>query len=229
MSLIRHKLAAATAVAAAISLSAAPAAAIGLPRVAGQGQAWDADALNVAEHGRRGHHGHWGHDDLDIDGDDILAGVLILGGIAAISAIANSGKRHEPVYRQPESYPEPESDYQAPARDDRYRSGGMAEAVDVCVAEIEAGRGPVSSVDRASRSGEGWYVAGELDGGTPYTCWIDGNGRVTDIETDTNGASYDAPEDGAEGDDGGYATVQKQAVDGVAGDDGELALAQAAD
>jgi hypothetical protein len=105
----------------------------------------------------------------------------------------------------------------------------MADAVDQCVAEIEAGRGPVNSVDRASRSGEGWYVAGELEGGTPYTCWIDGNGRVTDIEAGNNGASYDAPEDGAEGGDGGYAIVQKQAVDGVAGDDGELAFAQAAD
>ena len=38
MSLIKHKLAAATAVAAAFSLAATPAAAAELPRVAGQGQ-----------------------------------------------------------------------------------------------------------------------------------------------------------------------------------------------
>ena len=71
----------------------------------------------------------------------------------------------------------------------------------------------VVSVDRASRSGEGWYVAGELDGGTPYTCWIDGNGRVTGIEAGDYGASYDAPVDDGEGGDGGYATLQKQPVE----------------
>ena len=223
MSLIKHKLAAATAVAAAFSLAAAPAAAVELPRVAGQGQPWDADALDVEGHGRHGHHDGWGHDDdWDIDGDDVLAGVLILGGIAAISAIANSGKRHETVYQDREPYPEPEADYQTPARDDRYRGGGMAEAVDTCVAEVEAGRGAVSSVDRASRSGEGWYVAGELDGGTPYTCWIDGDGRVTDIEAGDLGASYEAPAD-----ETAYDTVQKQAVDGAPGEDGRYELAQA--
>jgi hypothetical protein len=222
MSLIKHKLAAATAVAAALSLAAAPASAAELPRVAGQGETWDAHALDVAGHGHhRGHRGGWGRgDDWDIDGDDVLAGVLILGGIAAISAIANSGKHREQSYPEP-SYPEPEAypdgvAYQAP--DDRSRSGGMAQAVDTCVAEVEAGRGPVGSVDRASRSGDGWYVAGELDGGAPYSCWVDGAGRVTDIEAGDTGASYEAPDES----EAGYSTVQKQAAD-----DGQYALAQA--
>ena len=233
MSLIKHKLAAATAVAAAFSLAATPAGAVDLPRLAGQGQTWDADALNVEGHGRHGgHHGGWDDDDWDIDGDDVLAGVLILGGIAAISAIANSGKRREQSYPEqsyPEqSYPEPEpypedSGYQAPARDNSYRGGGMAQAVDTCVAEVEAGRGPIGTVDRASRSGEGWYVAGELDGGTPYSCWIDGGGRITDVEAGDVGASYEAPVDG----EVAFTTVQKQQVDGDPGDDGVYALAQA--
>ena len=64
----------------------------------------------------------------------------------------------------------------------RIGSGGMADAVDTCVAEVEAGNGPIGSVDRASRSGEGWYVAGELESGPPFACWIDGTGRVSDIE-----------------------------------------------
>ena len=196
MRLITHKLAAATAVAAAFSLAATPAAAVELPRVAGQGQTWDAGALDVEGHGHHGHHGRH-DDDWDVDGDDVLAGVLILGGIAAISAIANSGKHHEQPYPE-RSYPEPEAypddaGYQAPAPDTRFRGGGMGDAVDTCVAEVEAGRGAVGSVDRASRSGEGWYVAGELDGGTPYACWIDGAGRVTDIEAGDFGASYEAP------------------------------------
>ena len=210
MSLIKHKLAAATAVAAAFSLAASPAMAGG----------------HGGHHG--GHHGGWGHDDdWDIDGDDVLAGVLILGGIAAISAIANSGKHREQSYPEP-SYPEGEpyredAGYRAPAPDTRYRAGGMGEAVDTCVAEVEAGRGPVGSVDRASRSGEGWYVAGELDGGVAYACWIDGAGRVTDIEAGDLGASYEAPADG----EAAYDSVRKQAVGGVAGDEDAYALAQA--
>jgi hypothetical protein len=169
-----------------------------------------------------------GDDDWDIDGDDVLAGVLILGGIAAISAIANSGRHREQVYQEPEPIPT-RGRLPGAAADDRYRSGGMADAVDRASPKSRPAADRSSSVDRASRSGEGWYVAGELDGGTPYPCWIDGDGRVTDIEAGNNGASYDAPEDGAEGGAGGYAIVQKHAVDGVAGDDGELAFAQAAD
>ena len=128
-------------------------------------------------------------------------------------------------YQEPEPYPERRAGYQAPARDDRYRSGGMAEAVDICVAEVEAGRGPVGSVDRASRSGEGWYVAGELDGGTPYACWIDGDGRVTDIEAGDFGATLRGA--------GGrrvraYSHRAEAGGRRRAGDDGRYELAQAA-
>lgn len=214
MSLITHKLAVATAVAAAFSLAATPALARG--------------------HGHHGgHHGGWGHnDDWDIDGDDVLAGVLILGGIAAISAIASSGKNRqqsypEPTYPEPTSYPD-DAGYQAPAPDTRYRSGGMAEAVDACVAEIET-REPVSSVDRASRSGEGWYVAGDLDGGTPFACWVDGNGQVTNVRSGESGASYDAPAEDPGLDTATTAFVSKQrAPDGAEpADAGRYELAQA--
>jgi hypothetical protein len=220
MSLITHKLAAATAVAAAFSMVATPAWAAELPRAPGQVQTWDADALNVEGRGRHG--GHRGHhdDDWDIDGGDVLTGVLILGGLAAIAGIAGSGKNRERSYPEA-SYPEPEpyrgdAGYQAPQTG--YRSGGMSAAVDTCVAEVEAGRGRVGSVDRASRAGEGWYVAGELEGGADYACWTDGAGRVTNIEAGEYGADYEAPADEA----APYTTVQKQAVD-----DDRYALAQA--
>lgn len=214
MRLIKRKLSAATAVAAAFSLAATPAGAVELPRLADAPPAWDAGALDVENRRHRGHR----DDDWDIDGDDILAGVLVLGGIAAISAIANSGRNRERSHPDPEPYPE-DAGYQPPTREDRYRAGGMAEAVEVCVAEVEAGRGPVGSVDRASRSGEGWYVAGELDGGTAYACWIDGAGRVTDIEAGDYRASYEAPAGGEPG-EVALAPVQKQAAHGVLGDAG---------
>ena len=214
-----NRLAAATAVAAAFSLSAIPASAAELPRVTGQAQPWDPDALDV-----EGHHGHRGDwdDDWDIDGDDILTGVLILGGLAAIAGIANSSRHQQPSYPEPEPLPD-DAAFQPPAREDSYRSGGMAQAVEVCVAEVEDGRGAVSSVDRASRSGEGWFVAGEIDGGTPFSCWIDGAGRVTDIEAGDYSARFETPAEGP----ASYSTVQKQAIE--SGGEGQLALAQAAE
>jgi hypothetical protein len=235
MALTKSKLAAATAVVAAFSLAAMPAAAAQLPRVPGQAMPWNPDALNVEGHGHHGgHHGGWDDDDWDVDGDDVLAGVLILGGIAAISAIANSGRHRQESYPEPDSasYPDPDSSYQAPAREDTYRSGGMAQAVDVCVSEVEASRGPVGSVDRASRSGEGWYVAGELDGGAPFACWLDGSGQVSNIRAGDSGASYDAPDDvpaeAASEDQASYvATLQKQAVTAVPADDSGIEVAQA--
>jgi hypothetical protein len=222
MILIKRKLAAATAVAAAFSMAATPAAAVELPRVSDAPQAWDPGALDV-ENRRHHHRGDW--DDDDIDGEDILTGVLILGGLAAIAGIAGSGNKRQQSAPPPEPFPEDadyDAGYQAPARDDRYRSRGMADAVDACVAEAEEGHGPIGSVDRASRSGEGWYVAGELEGGTAFACWVDGSGRVTDLEAGAYGTSYDTPVD-----DGATASVQKQAVE-PEGEDG-YALAQAAE
>lgn len=218
MRLITHKLAVATAVAAAFSMAATP--------------AW---AGGHGHHG--GHHGgHWGHhdDDWDIDGDDVLAGVLILGGLAAIAGIASSGKHREQqqTYPEPPAYPD-DANYQAPpAPETRYRAGGMAEAVDACVGEIEARRGPVGSVDRASRSGEGWYVAGDLDGGVPFACWVDDSGRVTNVRSGGDGgASYDPAAEDAEPDPDTIASVSKQAAPDAAAPAGderyELAQAEA--
>ena len=69
----------------------------------------------------------------------------------------------------------------------------MADAVDSCIAAVESGRGPVGSVDRASRSGEGWYVAGALGEGTAFACWTDGSGRVTDVEAGDYRANFETP------------------------------------
>ena len=51
---------------------------------------------------------HWRHHDR-VDGGDVLAGVLILGGIAAVAAAASSSNRSREArdYRYPDSrYPE---------------------------------------------------------------------------------------------------------------------------
>jgi hypothetical protein len=229
MTLTESKLAAATALAAAFSLAATPACAVELPRASDQVQTWDPDALNVEGRGRHGgHHGGWDDDDWDIDGDDVLAGVLILGGIAAISAIAGGNRNRQERYPEPEPFPE-DIDYVPPARTDTYGAGGMAEAVDVCVAEVEAGRGPVGSVDRASRSGEGWYVAGELGEGTPFSCWIDGSGRVTDIEAGDYRANFETPVEETAVETTSIAFVSKQQADDALDADDTLEVAQVAE
>ncbi len=53
---------------------------------------------------------------------------------------------------------------------------------------------------RLARSGEDRYVAGELDSGTAFACWVDGGGRVlTDLEAGGYGASYEMPAPDLEG------------------------------
>ena len=69
------------------------------------------------------------------------------------------------------------------------------------------------------------YVSGELDGGAPYSCWIDGAGRVTDIEAGDFGATYEAPAESYTG----YETVQKQVADDPLGEDDGYEMAQALD
>jgi hypothetical protein len=173
MSLIMRKLAAATTVAAAFSLAATPAAAVELPRLAGQ-QAAKAGTLDAEN---RRHRGHRGHGDDDIDVGDILAGVLILGGIAAIAGAA--GKNREEEYRDPQ-----------PVSDARYgepmgtESRGMGAAVDRCVSTVEDHDAQVGSVDTAARTGDVWRVAGEQENGAPWACWIDDDGVLVDLEID---------------------------------------------
>jgi hypothetical protein len=220
MTLIRHKLAAATAVAAAFPLVATPAAAVELPRVAGQ-QAVNAGALDVENHRHRGYR-DW--DDDDIDAGDVLAGVLILGGIAAIASAA--GKQRERSYPPPEPYPG-DAGYGEPYASD-YRSGGMAQAVDTCVAEIEQGGDRIGSVDAVSREADGWRVSGALDGGMAYWCTIDGAGRVSGVGG--SGTAYAEPVADAQYGDDYYANARAAKARGEAeGDLGEpgYAMAQA--
>ena len=228
MALITHKLAAATAVAAAFSLVAAPAAAVELPRVAGQTQVAKAGALDVENRRHRGRHGHRDHDD-DIDGGDILAGVLILGGIAAIASAV--GKNREQARYPAESSRDWDDDagYTAPAPADGLGGGGIGRAVDKCVAEIEAGMGPVDRVEAAGRAADGWRVSGRLQDGADYWCTVDADGRVSGV----GGAGTAQAEQVGDGqyDDAYYAEARaaKAQVEGDIGEDRPYAMAQAAE
>ena len=140
---------------------------------------------------------HYRHHHDGLDAGDVFAGLLVIGGIAAIaSAASNSNKkRREDEYRYPDSrYPDRdyrEPEYRAPSsgyrdypeqRDSRemYRSSSsyIGEAVDRCIDEIERGDRRVDGVDSVWRDGEGWRVDGRVDDGRDFSCAIDRDGRI---------------------------------------------------
>jgi len=204
MALRTSRLAAASALAAALSLATTPAAALDLPRPAGvaSAKAYDADAGNV--HHRRDRH----HRGNGVDAGDILAGVLILGGIAAVASAASQSNDRRDDYPPQRDYPPPppprdrypqNAPYPPPAERGAQQSRGLDHAMDICVSEVERGGERVSSVESAARTGEGWNVGGVLQGGAHFSCWIDNEGRVGDIDIDApyDSAGYSDPADPA--------------------------------
>lgn len=190
MSVFTSRHASVLAVAAALSLAAAPVAA--------------------EAHGRHGGRpGGWGHRHDGVDAGDVLAGVLILGGIAAIASAAGKAAKDRDA-RAPDRYPERDSGPRYGERDDRpvwTDSRGIDGAVDTCVAEIENGGNQVNSVDAANRAGDGWRVEGRTGNGRAFACTIDGQGRVRSVTVDGRAAW-----NGDERNDGGPRFVSEPVV-----------------
>ena len=141
------------------------------------------------------------HRDNGIDAGDLLAGVLIIGGIAAIAtAASNRGRkdreageddRYRDDYRADDYRELPRGDYGAYGDEDRAadRPGSLAPAdngedaaVDACMDEIERDRGRVDGIEGVDREGEGWRVSGRARGGRDFTCSVDPDGRVWSVE-----------------------------------------------
>lgn len=168
------------AIIAALSMAALPVAAADLP-VAPAGNAptgfsvFEADSENADRHRRyRGRH------DRGVDAGDVIAGVLILGGIAAIASAASEPRR------EARSYPSTQSSY--PSR--RSNSGqGLDRAVNMCLQEIERDV-RVESVDGVDRTGSGWNVTGQLYDGEGFSCQIGNDGRVSNISYGGQRVSY---------------------------------------
>lgn len=171
------KLSASACMAAALSMTVAPAAAVELPTQAVPNaapvHARTGDVLAVnAEHYR---YRRWRHRNR-VDAGDVLTGVLILGGIAAIANSVSKPRRERsyPV-RQPASYPERRSERSS-------NSGqGIDRAVDMCLSEIERDV-RVDNVDNVSRTGAGWTVTGTIYNGDAFTCRIDNEGRISSVD-----------------------------------------------
>lgn len=135
--------------------------------------------------------GGWGggrgwHRDRGIDGGDVLAGILIIGGIAAIASAASKSQRDRDAreddgYRyRPDDQPRYEDRSDDNWRDQPSRGGAtrsMTSAVDACVAEASR-KGEVDEVYDASRAGEGYRVSGTLRNGDRFSCDVNGQGGV---------------------------------------------------
>lgn len=203
--------------AAAFSMAAVPASAASLP--AGTSHAdvmtpgvFDADSVNAQDHRwyRYRRHNH-------VDAGDVIAGVLILGTIAAIASSASKAERErredyrDRDYRR-EDYRDRPYDYRERRGDSRYDGGrGIDNAVNMCVSQIERDV-RVDSVDGVDRTGEGWRVSGKLYNGEGFTCEIDADGRVRGVEYGVSAVS--SAEDNQLSDDRYEAAWGKVARDG---------------
>lgn len=149
-----------------------PAMAAALPR-ADSVAALPAGLDTIAEHSRR-----YRDRDDGIEAGDVIAGVAVLGAIAAIAGVFD-GDRNEPR--------------QVPVdtrrREDDARASGLDRAVNMCVAEIERSGVRVAEVEEATRDAEGWRVAGVNEDGRRFDCRIGNDGRIRGIDA---GSRYDA-------------------------------------
>lgn len=178
----------------------------------------------------RWHHGR--HHGDGIDAGDVLAGILIIGGIAAIADAASKDDDDEVVYREPypAPYPDERPEYRpeyaprAPSQD--YVGGGIDHAVDMCVDQVERGDETVASVDNATRTGDGWRISGQLGTGGGFSCWIDNDGRIRNVDLTGSayydGASYEEPADGQWSDED-YARARAAQAEESSEIDGDLA------
>ena len=158
--------------AAGVSLLASPVAALDLP-TNGRAQIATGAADQAGWGDRRRHRGGGG-----IGTGDVLAGVLVIGAIAAIAGSANNARnndrRREVRYPEPQYRPDPRANYQS--------SRGIDSAVSMCVDQVERGNDRVDSVENAERTSDGWRVSGSLDSGAGWNCWIDNDGRIRDVD-----------------------------------------------
>ena len=138
------------------------------------------------------------HRDNGVSAGDVIAGVAVIGAIAAIAGVFDGGndRENEPV---PVRYPEGDTrGYVAGT------GSGLDSAVDICIAEIEASGPRISGVDSANRTADGWFVSGAMESGAPFTCRIGNDGRVADVEIGDNGTPVDGGYYGASVDDQQY-------------------------
>ncbi len=208
------KLTTGAALAAALSMVAAPAAAVDLPYL---GAAASAAKVETGAAADQNHHRyrHRRHRDRGVDAGDVIAGVLVLGTIAAIAG-AGRNRDRDRDYRERDYR---DRDYRESDNRRDYDSRGLDNAAEMCVEQIERGRDRVEDVSSARRTSDGWRVTGTLTDGAGWNCWIDNDGRIRSVDLGTQDYSYDA--------DAGYPSSAAAAPAGNQWDDNAYARARA--
>ena len=184
---------------AALAMAATPASALELPSSRGpvphaaaamqmEAQGWGYDRYDG--YGRYDRYDrydrHRRHRDRGIGTGDVIAGVLVIGAIAAIASSASKRSRDRYDERYPRRAPAP-ADYR---RDSRSSDSGIDRAVDMCVDQAERGSARVDSVDDATRRPDGWRVSGRMSDGQDWNCWIDNDGRLRSLDFGAGYADY---------------------------------------
>jgi hypothetical protein len=189
-----NRLALAPAMIAAVSLVATPASAASLPAMqtssaslsqnvaTGAGLPDWSDASVTQDFGRFGRFGRYRGRNR-IDAGDVLTGILIIGGIAAVASAANSNNRRN--RNRDRDYREDRRVEDRRVDDRRTRSSngssGLDNAVSLCTAAIERDV-RIESVDGVTRNASGWTVTGAIFNGTPFTCQIGPDGEIDRVD-----------------------------------------------
>ncbi len=168
------RFASAAAAAAALSMVATPAAAVDLPAPFESAHGYT--HVNTGDAGEAdGWRRYRRHRDRGIDAGDVIAGVVVVGALAALIGSASRSSRDR------DRYEERRVRYDD-RRDRGYESRGIESAVDMCVDQVEYRDNRVENVDRADRSASGWNVSGTLSDGERWSCFIDNSGEVRSID-----------------------------------------------
>ncbi len=150
---------------------------------------WSPADETAERHRRYKRYRHYRHRRHRVDAGDIIAGVLILGGIAAVADAAKKSRdrnrdrdyRYEPNQRYPEQ---------------RSQSNELNAAADQCAyaAEERGGRDArVQRIDKVERDGNGWMVEGTIStrsGSDSFKCGVT-NGRIDYVQIDGDGSYRD--------------------------------------
>jgi hypothetical protein len=135
------------------------------------------------------------HRDRGIGAGEVIAGVAVLGAIAALAgAFDGDGDRDRD---RPRRVPIDAR------RDEDTQNRGLSRAVDICVAEVE-GRGErVVRIDGATRDAAGWLVEGAVEsagqGEEGFSCRIGNDGRIEAVDRGRGAVRYQAALPGGAG------------------------------
>ncbi len=150
---------------------------------------WSANAVNGENYRRHRDYRPY-HRRNRVDSGEIIAGILILGGIAAIASAVSEDQ--DDGYRD-RDYRYRDRDRRGERRErDRYEargsSGGLDNAARQCVASIERDA-RVEQVESVNRYASGWIVSGQLFNGKTFICRIGNDGRIEGIEYTAEGVT----------------------------------------